>query len=224
MEKSSSKVISGQESPEARQWQPPDVGGKGALNAAKPGKLLTADQLEQLQKEAYDEGYEQGKKAGFECGHKEGLVRGSEQLKQFDELMQTLNTPLRQLDEQVEHELVELVVSMVKQLVRREVRADPGQIVGVVREAVAVLPVASRNVRLVVHPDDAAMVREVYEVGEKELGWKIVEDPQIARGGCRVMTETSQVDATLESRLAALVAPILGGERDLDDSSGTPGE
>ncbi|MES9886587.1 MAG: FliH/SctL family protein, partial [Candidatus Sedimenticola sp. 6PFRAG1] len=101
--------------------------------------------------------------------------------------------------------------------------ADPGQIVGVVRDAVAILPVSSRDVRLVVNPDDAQMVREVYEVSEQELGWKIVEDPLIARGGCRVMTATSQVDATLESRLNALVAPILSGERDLDDDTSRSG-
>ncbi|MES9934571.1 MAG: flagellar assembly protein FliH [Candidatus Sedimenticola sp. PURPLELP] len=223
MEKNSSKVISGQESTEVRQWQPPDVGGKGGFSPGKPGKLLTADQLQQLQKQAYNEGYEQGRKAGFEFGHKEALAEGREQIKQLDELMEALNTPLRQLDEQVESELVELVISMVRQLVRREVRADPGQIVGVVRDAVAILPVSSRDVRLVVNPDDAQMVREVYEVSEQELGWKIVEDPLIARGGCRVMTATSQVDATLESRLNALVAPILSGERDLDDDTSTSG-
>ncbi|MES9885272.1 MAG: hypothetical protein ABW140_00525, partial [Candidatus Sedimenticola sp. 6PFRAG1] len=64
MEKNSSKVISGQESTEVRQWQPPDVGGKGGFSPGKPGKLLTADQLQQLQKQAYNEGYEQGRKAG----------------------------------------------------------------------------------------------------------------------------------------------------------------
>ncbi|MES9967831.1 MAG: flagellar assembly protein FliH [Sedimenticola sp.] len=224
MEKSSSKVIPGHESKEAHQWQPPDMGGKGGFNPNKPGKLLTADQLEQLQKQAYNEGYEQGRKAGFEFGHKEALAQGREQLQQLDALMEALNTPLRQLDEQVERELVELVISMVRQLVRREVRADPGQIIGVVREAIAVLPVASRDVRLVVNPEDAVMVREVYEVSEQELGWTIVEDPLIARGGCRVMTDTSQVDATLESRLQALVAPILGGERDLDSDSSPAGD
>ncbi len=66
------------------------------------------------------------------------------------------------------------------------------------------------------NPEDAGLIRQVFDVTDKELGWTIMEDPVMARGGCKVLTETSQIDATLESRLAALVAPLLGGERDED--------
>jgi flagellar assembly protein FliH len=67
------------------------------------------------------------------------------------------------------------------------------------------------------HPDDASLIREVYSMSDQEQGWVINEDPLISRGGCRVVTETSRVDATLESRLANIIAPLLGGERDADD-------
>jgi flagellar assembly protein FliH len=184
------------------------------------GSLLTADQLQQLQKQAYEEGFEKGRKEGFEYGHKEGLTAGRQRLEekagQLDTLLTSLETPFQQLDDQVELELIELVIAMVRQLVRREVRNDPGQIIGVVREAMSILPVSSRNISLILHPEDASLVRETYELSENELGWRIVEDPVLARGGCRISTETSQVDATLESRLATLIAPLLGGERDLD--------
>jgi len=182
---------------------------------------LTADQLEQIHKAAYDEGFAQGKKAGFDYGHKESLVQGraelAKQVERFEQLMQVLERPLQQLDDQVERELIEIVISMVRQLVRREVKTDPEQIIGVVREALSILPVSSRGIRVVLHPEDAALVRKVYELSENELSWKIVEDPVVARGGCRVITETSQVDATLESRLATLIAPLLSEEREQDE-------
>lgn len=188
--------------------------------ADSPGSLLTADQLEQLQKQAYQEGYEQGSKAGFEYGHKEALSEGrsilEQKVQQVDQLLTTLDQPLKQLDEQMQHELIDLVISMVRQLVRREIKTDPAHIVGVVREALAILPVSSRNIRVILHPEDAALIREVYELSENELGWKVVEDPVLARGGCRVVTDTSQVDATLESRLATLIAPLLSAQRDQD--------
>jgi flagellar assembly protein FliH len=194
--------------------------GPGGEFGLKSGALLTAEQLEQLQKQAYEEGFEQGKSAGFEYGHKEALVEGrkllEQRVQQFDELMQVMDQPLKILDEQVEKELVELVIAMVRQLIRREVKVDPGHIIGVVREALGVLPVSSRSVRLVLNPEDAGLIRQVFDVTDKELGWTIMEDPVMARGGCKVLTETSQIDATLESRLAALVAPLLGGERDED--------
>ena len=50
-----------------------------------------------------------------------------------------------------------------------------------------------------------------------EVGWQLIEDPVINRGGCRVVTDTSQVDASLESRLASLIAPLLAGARAIDE-------
>ncbi|HHH38311.1 MAG TPA: flagellar assembly protein FliH [Sedimenticola sp.] len=223
MAKNSSRVFSAEER-EIRQWLPPDVEIPEVPAPAEeepPAEpVLTAEQLEQLQKQAWDEGYEQGRKEGFEYGHREALIQGREEIRQkmgrFDLLMETLEAPLEQLDDQVEQELIELVIAMVRQLVRREIRTDPGQIVGVVREALSILPVSSRQIQVLLHPEDAQLVREIYAIGESEPGWRVVEDPVLARGGCRVVTENSQIDATLETRLATLIAPLLAGERGQD--------
>jgi flagellar assembly protein FliH len=186
-----------------------------------PSAPPTAADLEQIQKQAYEEGYEQGKKEGFEFGHKEGLEQTKQELQSYTSHMQQLlssfETPLRDLDNQVERELLSLVIAIVKQLVRREVKSDPNLIIGVGREALSILPVNSRNVRLMVHPEDAELIREIYALGDSELGWSLVEDPVINRGGCKVVTETSQIDATLDSRLASLIAPLLAGARSIDD-------
>jgi flagellar assembly protein FliH len=186
-----------------------------------PSAPPTAADLEQIQKQAYEEGYEQGKKEGFEFGHKEGLEQTKQELQSYAnhmrQLLTSFETPLRDLDNQVERELLSLVIAIVKQLVRREVKSDPNLIIGVVREALSILPVNSRNVRLMVHPEDAELIREIYALGDSELGWSLVEDPVINRGGCKVVTETSQIDATLDSRLASLIAPLLAGARSVDD-------
>lgn len=225
MEKSSSKVLSGNATGDAQQWLPPNMGErkeKSGTSMRASGSMLTAEQLETLQKEAYQEGFELGRKEGLEAGHREALESGRKEVagvvQGVERLMTTLETPLKELDEQVERELVDLVISMVRQLVRREIKMEPSHIIGIVRESLSILPVSSRNIRLHLHPEDARLVREIYDMGEKEQGWSVVEDPVLARGGCRVVTETSQIDATLESRLAAMVTHLMGGERDEDDT------
>jgi len=50
----------------------------------------------------------------------------------------------------------------------------------------------------------------------EELRWRIVEEPTLTRGGCRVESEDSRIDATVEARLGALIARALGGEREED--------
>ncbi len=105
---------------------------------------------------------------------------------------------------------------VARQLVRRELKTEPEEVIGVVREALGALPVAARNVRLMLHPEDAALVREAMPTAQGEQQMQIVEDPVQTRGGCRVLTDSSQIDASVEARLNAVIAHVLGGERSSD--------
>jgi flagellar assembly protein FliH len=209
------------------QWQPPHVQRHGETPIEEAGGLLTAAQLDQIQQAAHGEGFEQGRREGQAFGHREGLEEGRAQVRErverLDQIIGVLDRPFEQLDQQVEDEVVALVINMVRQLIRREVKLDPAQIVGVVREALGVLPVSVRNVRVVLHPDDAVLVREAYTLGDHDQKWQIVEDPVIQRGGCRIHTDTSQVDARLDSRLSSLIAPLLAGERVQDGGGADDG-
>ena len=124
-----------------------------------------------------------------------------------------MSNPFDRLDEEVEKELVELAIAITKQLFRREIRVNPSHVIGVVRESIRLLPVASRNVHVHLHPDDAALVRETLTPAENEPAWTIVEDPLIERGGCNVTTDNSRVDATNEKRLQAAIRSLNGDER-----------
>jgi len=181
----------------------------GSMGKGTGGSLLTAKRIEEIQQRAYDESYAQG--------YKEGLAAGQKETKAAAEHLQrslaTLSAPFAELDEQVEQELVALAVAIARQVIRREIKMDPGQVVAVVREAIASLPVASRNIRVFLNPDDAALVREALSLTEGERAWQILEEPTMTRGGCRVVTDTSQIDANLESRLTSIVTRLMGGER-----------
>ena len=132
--------------------------------------------------------------------------------------MSALALPFEALDQEVEEKLVALSMAVARHLVRREFRTDREQIVAVVREAVTALPESGRSVQLYLHPEDAALVRELVPVPEGENPWTIFEDPTITRGGCRVTTDISRVDATLEARLNAVIASSMGGDREQDGS------
>ena len=170
---------------------------------------LTAGRLEALQKEVYDEAWQKGHSDGVEAG----TQSVTERVDRLDQLLKALSRPFDQLDETVEKQLVELSMAVARQLFRREIRIDPTHIVGVVREAIQLLPIASRQVKLHLHPEDAAIVREALVPVDGEPQWTIVEDTLMTRGGCNVTTENSQVDATAESRLQAVVSAIAGDER-----------
>ncbi len=215
------KVISGAELSACEQWELPVVGGTAAgdIGDFQPGsKPLTASQLEAVYRQAREEGFTEGRGAGEKRGYREGLDSGKTEVRtkiaQLEALLNCLAAPLEDLDSRVEESLVSLAMSVARHLVRREIKTDPGQVVAVVRETMTALPVASPRVELYLHPEDANLVRDRLAVSDSESKWRIVEEPMLTRGGCRVVTETSQIDATVENRVAAVVAKIFGEERE----------
>lgn len=180
-----------------------------AIDGSDGNGLLTAGRLQALQKDAYEEAWQSGHADGVAAGQQAVLQRAT----RFDELLRALSRPFEQLDGSVEKQLVELTIAIVKQLFRREIKINPEHVIGVVREAIQLLPVASRTVQVHVHPDDAALIRETLSPAEGEPAWSIVEDPLTSHGGCRITTENSQIDATSEARLQAVINAALGDER-----------
>lgn len=127
-----------------------------------------------------------------------------------------LQKPLKELDEEVENEVIQLCLAIAKQMIRREINLDSGHIISMVREALAALPVASQQVHISVHAEDAVVVRRVLVDSNQGAAWNIVNDVTLSRGGCKVVTEYSQIDATLETRMGKIAAKILGNDRSND--------
>jgi flagellar assembly protein FliH len=125
-------------------------------------------------------------------------------------LLEAFATPFKHLDQSVEHALADLSVKIAKQILHREIELDSGQVTAAVKAAVAALPIASQNVKLYLNPEDADLVSFNLGLGESPSAWTIIEDASITRGGCKVETEISYVDATVENRLNAVLETMFG--------------
>lgn len=203
-----SKFVSDKSSTAIKPWQAPDFKHAPAATTT----MRTRKQQQQIEKEAYQQGFDQGHREGLEQGQKEI----SEQVAYLQSLMATLAMPLLDLDKQIVDELVDLCMAVVRQMVRRELKISPGEVVAVVKEALSLLPVTAGDVRLELHPEDAALVRNALLTPDSDPPWQITEDPVLSRGGCRVSTNTSRIDATVENRINAAIAAVMGGERQVD--------
>jgi flagellar assembly protein FliH len=180
-------------------------------------KMATVGGLVDLQAEAHKEAFQQGLEEGRQAGRAE--IRA--QVERLAGMFHDLAKPFEVLDTEVERELLTLSMALARQIVRRELKTDPTQIIGIIREAIAALPVAARDVRVHLHPEDAAVVRDNLAPTENERAWNIIEDPVMARGGCQITTSTSRVDARLETRLGGILSELLGTERDTESARGS---
>ncbi len=112
-------VLSSDELAEAiERWQAPrmasvnDVeGSAGMLNV----KAIEALQ-QQAQEEGYKAGFEEGHQAGFKAGQQAGQQDIKKQVANLQKIITTLQKPLAELDQQVEQDLVNLAITMTRQL------------------------------------------------------------------------------------------------------------
>lgn len=193
-------------------WTLPDVDGPRVAPAALHNNASSA----QAARGALQESEARGYQAGIARAHAEMQAQNEAldaHVRQLESVCQLLASPLRDLDAHVEQELLQLALAVGKQLARRELRLDPAQVIGILRESLAQLAASAREVRVHLHPEDAATVRERLATPTNERAWSIVEDATLTRGGCIVRTESSQIDVRLESRVSAVIANAFGEER-----------
>ncbi len=184
----------------------PIVGGRRDLTAEN-------DSAERVSQAERKRGYDAGVAAGqAEAQRLTGELKA--RVQRLDSALALLAKPLAEMDEQVHGQLVALALAIGKQLARREIKTSPGEIIALIRETIERLPPSAREVRIRLHPDDAAIVREHLSPPTAERAWTLVEDPTQARGGCLVRTESSQIDLRFESRVNAIVSSLMGDERD----------
>lgn len=193
---------------EAMRWSMPRV--EGPILGAQ--RNTGSESNQRSQKAEHARGYEAGV-AAARAENERQAAELAQRVRSLDAILKHLAQPLAELDSQVERQLLTLALAVGKQLARRELTADPAQIIALIREAVGRLPVTARSIRVQLNPADAAVVREHLAMPANEHAWTLVEDPTQTRGGCLVRTETSQIDARVESRVNAIVSALLGDER-----------
>ncbi|NNC65952.1 MAG: hypothetical protein HKN84_14305, partial [Gammaproteobacteria bacterium] len=199
-------------------WQSPPVDESAAAElkgaAGAGAHLLSEGQVDQLHSQMQSQAFDQGYREGLASGQSEVAARAQ----RFEALMNRLAYPFEELDAAVEDELIDLAKILATHILRRELKSDPGQIIGAVRDCFEVLPAAARNVRLFLHPEDAQLVRE-YASADLARGWTIQEDASVAQGSLRIESDASHIDGRIESRLNEIVGTALGTSRSRDTES-----
>ena len=179
-------------------------------------KPLTLDELEAIRQDAYNEGFATGERDGFHAGQlkarQEAEAATQARLAQLERLMGQLLEPIAEQDRQIEESLVHLTSLITRKVIQRELRLDSSQIRHVLREALKLLPMGADNVRIHINPQDFGLVKALRE--RHEESWRILEDESLEPGGCRVETEHSRIDASIETRLQQAMKQLFEQQRE----------
>jgi len=160
-----------------------------------------------LEKEAYEKGFTQGEKNGLELGQK-----------RIETMIGQLNNVLRDIERQridlynkYIKEMVQLVLSIAKKVLHREVHIQEDTIAFTLQEAFKHV-LDQRNVLVHLNPVDYQFLLSHRErlpfSGEEGRGVQLVEDRAITRGSSLLETSFGDIDATLENQFDQIASLI----------------
>lgn len=209
-------------------------------------KPLTAEEIEQIRQDAYEEGFAQGKTDGFAKGEEEGLQQGHEKgleqgqqdgyqaglaqgqqevnnlIARWNQLAYQLYHPLEKVDKVVEKQLLNLAVSLAESVIRQESKSNSDVLLNVLHEAVSSLPFNTEYAEIHMHPEDIALLREVYDdEALVEQKWIIKEEPGYQLGDVIVMTPNSLIDRSVKQRMRQTIDKFIAKaelDKEIDES------
>lgn len=162
--------------------------------------LTTAEQVEGIHQLAREE--------GFAAGYREGAARAAAESARLAALACAFEQASEGFEERLAGELIDLALELGRQMLAQALKVRPELLLPVVREAIRQLPSQGDSRRLLVHPEDAALLRAQAQDLLARGGWHVTENTAIGRGGCRIETSHGQIDATLEARWQRTLAEI----------------
>ena len=169
-------------------------------NAPAPVPMPTEADVAAVFEQARLAGLEQGREAGFQEGLAIGRVEAAAELQHVKDIAQQFGDAVARADETIAADVLDLAMHIARQMLRTALDVKPELVLPVVREAIEYLPVLQQPALLMLNPLDADLVREGLGDELDGAGWRIVEDPSIARGGCKLDTPHNQIDAQAASR------------------------
>ena len=172
-----------------------DAPGKRA-----PIALTTAAQVEAIHQQAQHDGYE--------AGLKEGRQKAGVEAQRLAALATAFSSENAELDQQLAQQVLDLALDVARQMLRGALEVRPELILPVIQDAIRSLPVLGEQRRLRLHPEDAALARELAGESLGKSGWTLVDDSTIARGGCVAATSHGEVEATLDARWRRIVGTL----------------
>lgn len=169
-------------------------------------------QVQQMAEQIQGQAQQVGLQQGYEQGLQQGALAAQQQV--YSQLVESRDIFIQAIRQRqlmlttCEPELARLAVKVSEKLIGQELTTNPDVILGIVR--VALTGIGDReHVTIRVHPADYDKVVEHRASFEKMVEglkkFEVLVDAAIDQGGCAVETNLGNIDARLNTRVAALL-------------------
>ncbi|RJX34168.1 MAG: flagellar assembly protein FliH [Oxalobacter sp.] len=193
-----------------QRWEMASFGDDRPNRSQHQGGNVTnsSEQLVSLRQKAREEGHAAGLAEGRQKGLQEGRARAAEEVAKFTRVATKFQQDISQANELIANDMLDVSLDLAKAMLHTALKIRPELILPIVNEAVHYLPSVQAPASLFLHPEDIKIVKQFMGDELSKTGWRVLEDPQIQRGGCRVETASNQIDATASTRWQRITAAL----------------
>ncbi len=167
----------------------------------------------------YHDSFEEEKKRAFDQGYQQAVKQVQQEWDEkicfINNLAEALSQPLKEIDQEIHEKSSELAIAIAKQIVRRELSLDSGQIVSAVKQAIELIPKDGEQINIYINPKDDQHIKQIFSSDENLSKYNVIQDPTISVGGCKASTDYSLVDLTIDKQVANIATQIFGDQRNV---------
>ncbi|MWP47835.1 hypothetical protein GQ589_10370 [Gilliamella sp. Pas-s27] len=193
------------------------------LNTENSESAVIQQTLEQLKQEvetqAYQEGFnlgqeagfEEGKKAGYEQGFLLGQQEGREQIEQqlndekhkticaITDISNNFAQSINDIDELIVPKLFDLALIAAEKTVGSLTKIKQKQLMHTIKILVDQCSILSEPMSLHLNPTDWQWLEPMLNEENLQYQWQLIADPNIEIGGCKIFTDTNEIDASVNN-------------------------
>jgi flagellar assembly protein FliH len=159
------------------------------------------------------------RQGGYQDGYRDGLVAldsfkqsfATQMASQLGQLVHHFGAQIDALEQQMAHAVAQASVMLARRVVRAELQTRPEHVAEAAQQAVNAVLLSARHIRVMVHPDDHALVAAGAAEALQARGARLLPHPDIERGGCLIESDLGQIDARIDARWRQAAA-VLGSE------------
>lgn len=170
-----------------------------------------AEQIAAWREAARAEGHAQGYATGHAEGYAAGQAAGQQEVDtraaQLADIAHGFGNAVNAIDREVAEPLLGLALDIARQALGQTLTIRPETLLPLVRDLLSNDPLTG-SPRLLLHPEDVALVDAHVGAELRAAGWTVRADPTIERGGCKAEAASGEVDATVATRWQRVMAAL----------------
>ncbi|MBC7572847.1 MAG: flagellar assembly protein FliH [Herminiimonas sp.] len=190
-----------------QRWEMASFGDERASTRAAVA-TVSEEELEAIREAARQQGFAQGMAQGHAAGLDIGRVDSAQEMLHLQQIAEAFGGEIARANEVIADEMLDLGLDLAKAMLKTALEVRPELVLPVVAEAIRYLPSLQQPALLFLHPEDARLARDFIGDELAKAGWRVSEDINLERGGCRVETPTNQIDGSIQTRWQRIAAAL----------------